>query len=170
MQGLGHDGARRPMQWSGDPGAGFTDGTPWAEPGPGWEHDHVAAQTGEPDSLLSHYRTLIRARNEHAALRVGDLWVVDGGHPSVYSVLRVSADEAVLVVINLSGGTVTDYRLTLPDGSLDPGWRQPASVLGDLTPEPVLISSRGGFSNYVPLPSLDPYATHLLQLVPATTP
>jgi len=37
---------------------------------------NVAAETGDRESLLSHYRTLIFLRNAHPALRTGRLYLL----------------------------------------------------------------------------------------------
>jgi len=156
---------RAPMQWSSSPQAGFTTGTPWQELGPDWEYSNVANQTDDPSSLLAHYRDLILARNQHAALRVGDLNVVGTGSDALYSILRVSENEAVLVLVNLTWKTITDYRLSLIKSSLPGGTWSPAVILGEGYFAPLTIDSGGGFSDYVPIPDIPPYGTYILQLI-----
>ena len=63
---------RTPMQWSAEHAAGFTTGTAWGSVNRNYTEVNVAAQTDDPASLLSYYRTLIHLRNNHAALRVGE--------------------------------------------------------------------------------------------------
>ncbi|TMI75953.1 MAG: alpha-amylase, partial [Bacillati bacterium ANGP1] len=58
---------RTPMQWSRGPGAGFTRGTPWESLQPDSLTANVAAQDGDPNSLLNSYRRLIHLRAEHPA-------------------------------------------------------------------------------------------------------
>jgi alpha-glucosidase len=66
----GRDPSRTPMQWSPDPGAGFTapDATPWLPLG-----DHVgcnvANQREDPASSLNLCRDLIGLRRDHEELR-----------------------------------------------------------------------------------------------------
>src|SRR5262249_27601966 len=50
------DGERTPMQWSDQPGAGFTTGDPWLPLADGWRERNVAAQRSERRSLLWLYR------------------------------------------------------------------------------------------------------------------
>ncbi len=58
----GRDPFRHPVQWDSEPTrAGFTTGTPWLAPVDA-ERRSVAAQSGEPDSLLELYRALIALR------------------------------------------------------------------------------------------------------------
>jgi glycosidase len=155
---------RRPMQWSTDPFAGFSTVYPWEPLGPGWETYNVALETADPASILSHYRNLIQARNQHAALRVGDLTVVATGNDALYGILRVSQQEAVLVLINLSGETVSDYALSVEASGLAEGNYIPAAILGEGELAPLSTSSTGGFSLYVPLAEIPPYTTFILQL------
>ena len=51
------------------------------------------ALSGDPDSLLSHYRDLIRLRNEHPALRFGELLPVETGARPVVAYLRTVGDD-----------------------------------------------------------------------------
>jgi alpha-amylase len=132
--------------------------------GPDWERFNVASEAGDPTSLLSHYRALIEARNRHAALRVGDLSVVAAGSSALYTVLRVSQEEAVLVLVNLTGEPVTDYRLAVQKSSLAEGSYIPAAIMGEGSYGPLSTNASGGFSQYVPVPQVPPYATYILQL------
>jgi len=91
---------RTPMPWDATPGGGFTTGKPWHGFAPGFETTNVAAQSGDPSSLLSHYRALIRARHASPALAVGGLEVV-GREGSVLAFLRTEGKERVLVGHNL---------------------------------------------------------------------
>jgi hypothetical protein len=124
----------------------------------------VATESGDPSSILMHYRALLLARSQHAALRVGALSVVTASSRALYSILRVSKQEAVLVLVNLTGKSVTDYRLDLEESDLGEGVYTPLVILGEGTLAPVSASSRGGFSRYVPVAEIPPYATFIIQL------
>jgi len=78
----------------------------------------VAAQTGDPGSLLSRYRSLIRARHASAALRRGALEVLSGSGP-LLAFLRREGTERVLVVHNL-GGQPQVATLTVAAAGSDP--------------------------------------------------
>jgi glycosidase len=157
---------RRPMQWSSDRFAGFTVGSPWEPLGPGWESFNVASETGDPASILAHYRALIHARNQHPALRVGDLSLLSSSKGGLYAILRASEAETVLVLVNLTGDPVRDYRLRLAQSSLEEGGYTPRAILGEGDFAPLHATSDGGFSAYVPLEEVPPYATILLELRP----
>ena len=96
----GDEAKRTPMPWNGNPGGGFTSGTPWYRFAPGQADTHVQAQTGDSGSLLSHYRRWIRARHASAALARGTLQLLREEGP-VLAYIRSLAAERVLVVHNL---------------------------------------------------------------------
>lgn len=91
---------RTPMPWDGTAGGGFTTGKPWHGFAPGRDSTNVAAQTGDPGSLLSHYRRWIRARHASPALARGRLGILQGEGP-VLAFLRTQGSERVLVAHNL---------------------------------------------------------------------
>lgn len=157
---------RLPMQWSAAAQAGFTTGTPWRAVDPGYTQRNVADESADPNSLLSLYRDLIRARNEHAALRVGDFSAVTTGSEAVFASLRVSADEAALVVINLGSTELSNYTLALKSSAVRPGDYHAVSLLSSEAAADLTIDAQGGFSDYRPLPSLPPYSGLILQLQP----
>ncbi|MDR0847510.1 MAG: alpha-glucosidase [Propionibacteriaceae bacterium] len=56
------DNARTPVQWTSEPGAGFTDGQPWLPINANAETINFASQVEVPDSVWSYYRDLITFR------------------------------------------------------------------------------------------------------------
>lgn len=100
--------ARTPMPWSAAANAGFTSGTPYRRLAPGWEKDNVATQTGDPASLLSTYRTLIRQRADLAPLRRGD-----------YTALRVTPAPLMNFTYRLSSSPALVGYSVLEDGSVE---------------------------------------------------
>lgn len=155
---------RTPMQWDAGEFAGFSSVAPWEAQGYNWQSFNVADETGDPDSLLSHYRALIQARTQHAALRVGDLAVLTTGNKSLYGILRVSKEEAVLVLVNVSAAPIKDYSLNVDKSSLAEGRYQPSAIMVEGDYKKLTVKSGGGFSGYKPLPEIPPYATIILQL------
>jgi alpha-glucosidase len=69
--GLGRDPCRTPMQWSGAPGAGFTQGRPWLPVAADATEINVAAETAAPRSMLTFYRRLMELRASEAPLALG---------------------------------------------------------------------------------------------------
>lgn len=56
------DNVRTPFHWDGSRNAGFTAGTPWLNVNPNYVTINAAEQEGNPDSVLSFYRSLIALR------------------------------------------------------------------------------------------------------------
>jgi glycosidase len=97
---------RTPMPWREGPGLGFTTGAPWHPSAPSQRVEPAAQQVGDPASLRSRYRALIKARRASSALSRGRLEVLPA--PSgVLAFLRIEGEERVLVAHNLSGSAVT---------------------------------------------------------------
>jgi glycosidase len=117
----------------------------------------VARQTDDPDSLLTLYRDLIHLRNEHEALRVGDWTLVEANSPRLYTFLRQTETETLLVIINVNRNPVTaeNYSLDLElDGVVT------AVPLYGL--EPGSSPTSGG---YVPFDEIPPQSVHIIQLL-----
>ncbi len=153
---------RRPLQWNAD--GGFTTGIPWRDYYEDYQERHIAGQSADPDSLLSHYRALIHLRNQHEALRTGAWQPVESDRMQVYSTLRSTENEILLIVVNLSGRPADDYSLSLEVGPFAPG-AQPALLLGEgelYTPE---INVAGGFFPYRPVEVIPPYGSVVLQFL-----
>jgi alpha-amylase len=156
---------RRPMQWSSEVYGGFSTDNPWRSLGPDWEIYNLEKETIDPNSILSHYRTLIRIRNEHAALRVGDLNVVYSNNPALYTILRVSREELVLVIVNLSDAPVNGYKLSLEKSIVPAGNYRAFPILGaggELTG--LTFIDNGSFKDFVPMPEIPAYGTVIIQL------
>jgi alpha-amylase len=119
--GTGDEFKRTPMPWDESTGGGFTAGHPWFDFAPGKETANVAAETGDPSSLLSYYRQLIRLRHSSAALKKGDFKLLTSGdrNAPVLAFVRQSGKEKVLVVHNLSGGEVTAGPFAIAGKKLD---------------------------------------------------
>ncbi len=100
---------RTPMPWDDSGGAGFTTGTPWFGFSPGAASRSVASQTNTAGSLLSRYRSLIRARHASEAMSRGGLKLLTAttGVSGTLAFVRTLGEERVLVVHNLSDSSVT---------------------------------------------------------------
>jgi len=168
MVGLGADDEKRtPMQWTAQANAGFTTGSPWELVNPDYvKGRNVADETADPASLLATYRALIQARNQHAALRVGDLYLAQTQATSVLASLRVSQAETVLVLINLGPDPVTGVKLTLAAGPLKNRYHA-LPILGAAPGADLAANGPGGFDDYQPTPTLPGYGVLIYQLQPA---
>jgi alpha-glucosidase len=105
------DRARTPMQWSGEPGAGFCppEVTPWLPFGD-YQRVNVADQRGRRGSVLTLARDLLSLRRQRRAGRAADYEeiAVTGGHWCYRS-------GSVLVLANFSGQPA---RLPAPAGEV----------------------------------------------------
>jgi glycosidase len=125
--GLAEEQKRTPMPWDGTATGGFTAGKPWLDFAPGKEKANVATETSDPNSLLSHYRFLIRARHNSEALRKGKLVLLTPATATtpILAFLRKTegaagaAGETVLVLHNLGDTPVEAGPYNVP-GIPDP--------------------------------------------------
>jgi alpha-glucosidase len=95
----GRDPARTPMQWSPEPGAGFTspEATPWLPFGD-YRSCNVAVQRDDPASVLNFCRDVIALRRKSRDLRRGAYGPLDA--PSGLWAWR--RGERTVVALNLS--------------------------------------------------------------------
>ncbi len=154
---------RTPMQWSADAYAGFTSAEmPWRSPQKDFEDANVALQTGEPDSLLSHYRRLIHARNTYPALQKGAMFQLPVANRGVYAFLRYTGEQTLLVIINLTDDPIENYRFCLSDGNFETG--SAVEVLHNAPVNAPALNAAGGFDDYRPIDILDPYTTYIVEI------
>ncbi|BCG60986.1 alpha-amylase family glycosyl hydrolase [Paenibacillus sp. URB8-2] len=97
---------REPFRWYPESGEGQTDWEP-SRDNTGPDAVSVEAQIKDKDSLLSHYKELIRFRHESPALMKGDIREMPTGDSRIIGYTRTFEDDSVLVLHNLSGETVT---------------------------------------------------------------
>jgi alpha-glucosidase len=101
-RGLGRDPERTPMQWSAEPGAGFTTGEPWLPIASDYGAVNVQAQRSDPESMLALHRALVELRRREPALSHG-AWAPVDADGSVLAYLRSHAGARFLIALNLSG-------------------------------------------------------------------
>ena len=111
-KGLNRDPVRTPMAWDASANAGFTSGAPWLPLHDDWRTRNVAAEDGDPASMLALYRALLALRREHTALAVGDFRLIESAG-DVLAYERRHGDERIVVVLNLGE---REQAVTLPDG------------------------------------------------------
>jgi len=116
----GRDGERTPMQWNGTPNAGFTTGIPWLPIPASYKTHNVASELKDPNSILVFYKHLLALRHTNRALLDGDYLALNQDDPNVMSYLRRYKDEAVLVVLNMSGQPQMVHFDLAPQGFASP--------------------------------------------------
>ena len=102
LKAKSRDNARTPMQWDDSPQAGFTTGTPWMQVNPNYTEINAAAQTGDPDSVFSFYKELIRLRHEMEVIVYGSYDLLLPEDENLYVYTRTYGDEKLLIVCNFS--------------------------------------------------------------------
>ena len=103
VEKYGRDNARTPFQWTGGPGAGFTEGTPWLRLNPNYKEINLEAQRQDPDSVFSFYKKLSALRKDPAysdVLVYGDfIPYLEKGH-NVMAYFRKTEAQTILVIAN----------------------------------------------------------------------
>ncbi len=155
---------RTPMQWTADENAGFTTNQPWEPVNDGYETVNVAAQSADPDSLLNHYRRLIHLRNDHVALRRGELVPLESTCRPVYGFLRHSGEESILVILSFAAQEQSGCVFSLPESDLASGDYAPQELLAGVDVNGLTVDGSGGFSDYAPLATFAPREGYILLL------
>lgn len=142
------DNARTPMQWSAEPGLGFSDGPAWLiSPKPDYSIN-VEDQEKDPDSILNYYRQLT-ALYRHPlygnTIRFGDMIPAYRDRENIIAFER-RGDKRLLVVSNFQNRQAT---LELP---------APIKTV-------VLNNTAGLFQEGDQVLELAPYQTVVLELV-----
>ncbi len=99
------DKNRTPMQWSGQPNAGFcpAEVTPWLPVNPNCADGvNVRDQQDDPGSLLNFYRRLIEVRRQHPALVMGEYRPLHETANDYVAFLRAAEAQTALVLLNYS--------------------------------------------------------------------
>ena len=109
------ENARTPMQWNATENAGFTSVIPWKRVNENYKEINVAAQEKDPNSVLNHFRKMVKLRNENKVLVYGHYQILQQEHPEIYAYTRTLADNKVLVLLNF-----TDHQsaIKLPENIL----------------------------------------------------
>ena len=142
------DNARTPMQWSAEPGLGFSDGPAWLiSPKPDYSIN-VEDQEKDPDSILNYYRQLT-ALYRHPlygnTIRFGDMIPAYRGRENIIAFER-RGDKRLLVISNFQNRQ-TSLELPAPIKTV------------------VLNNTAGLFQEGDQVLELFPYQTVVLELV-----
>lgn len=142
------DNARTPMQWSAEPGLGFSDGPAWLiSPKPDYSIN-VEDQEKDPDSILNYYRQLT-ALYRHPlygnTIRFGDMIPAYRERENIIAFER-RGDKRLLVISNFQNRQAT-LELTAPIKTV------------------VLNNTAGLFQEGDQVLELAPYQTIVLELV-----
>jgi glycosidase len=155
---------RTPMQWTPGRAAGFTTAAPWEPLQPDTATANVAVETRDSASLLTHYRKLIHLRANNPALGGGDFLPLQSSDPAVAAYLRRSGSHVVLVVANLANAPRTGITLATGDAALPAARYTTRDLLGGGAGGPLTIGVDGRVNAYVPIATLAPRRTYVLDL------
>jgi oligo-1,6-glucosidase/alpha-glucosidase len=103
--GIGRDRSRTPMAWDGSAHGGFSTGEPWLPLHHDWPTRNVAAQAGDPESMLSLYRRLLALRRAEPALAMGAFALIDAP-AGVLAYDRIEGNRRIRILLNLTGVAV----------------------------------------------------------------
>ncbi|MDX2077301.1 MAG: alpha-amylase family glycosyl hydrolase [bacterium] len=158
---------RTPMQWESSANGGFTTGTPWRPVNADvLEGVNVAAQKLDLSSLFNHYKSLIQLRNNHEALRLGNLTLIEEtGVNGVIAFIRHTENEQILVIINMRPRNSDTYAISVDSSILNPA-SQMTVLYGDSSAIAPTFNEAGGFTDYKPLAVLPARSTLILQFTP----
>jgi alpha-glucosidase len=133
----GRDGERTPMQWDTSANGGFSTGQqPWLPVAPSASTYNVAAESQDPNSILSFYKRLLALRRSEPALREGLYLPLNQEDPYVLSFLRKKPGkgDAVLVVLNMSAEART-VKFDLSAEGVKESSAKPLIVASEIGPE-----------------------------------
>ena len=100
------DNARTPMQWTAEPGAGFTTGKSWVPLNPNYIDINAEAALEDQHSVFHHYRKLIELRKTYPVFRDGSFTLLLPEDPDIFAYTRDTEQEHLLVVCNFTDKTL----------------------------------------------------------------
>lgn len=124
------DQGRTPMQWEASPAGGFSTAEPWIMANPDYPEVNVAAQSEDPDSVMSHYRRLIELRHNDPVVTDGDFNLLLAEHPALWCFTRRSDDGELLVAANFSD------QVQGAEIPVDDGWCEAKVVVSNMADPP----------------------------------
>ena len=99
---VSRDNARTPMQWTAEPGAGFTMGTPWLGINRNHKKINHQEQKARADSILNFYKNMIALRAANETLKYGE-FSPEFTNKQIMSYTRtIAGDEQYAVILNFS--------------------------------------------------------------------
>jgi len=99
----GRDNARTPMQWNDSSNAGFSSSKPWIETNKNFQDINVQSQIGKEDSILEHYKNLIKLRrsSEYSeVIKNGTFNMIYKDNPNIFAYYRKYENQKILVLCN----------------------------------------------------------------------
>jgi maltose alpha-D-glucosyltransferase/alpha-amylase len=152
------NGVRTPMQWTAEPGAGFSEAAPedfWLplidDETYGYQQVNVAAQRADPDSLFHTIKHFVATRKAQPVLGWGNCEFLALDNQAILAYLRQTDKDRLLILCNLSGES-QNASLPLADFK----GATPRDILTDRSLPPITQADYGL--------NLEPYAYYWLDL------
>ncbi|MGQ7318862.1 glycoside hydrolase family 13 protein [Streptococcus suis] len=98
----GRDNARRPMQWTGAEGAGFSTGQAWLAFGDTVKDINVEKALANKQSLFYTYQKLIALRKEYPCMSEGKYEVMETGNSSVMAYRKYDEQDDFIILVNFT--------------------------------------------------------------------
>ncbi|HEM5985396.1 TPA: alpha-glucosidase [Streptococcus suis] len=98
----GRDNARRPMQWTGAEGAGFSTGQSWLALGDTVKDINVEKALADKQSLFYTYQKLIALRKEYPCMSEGKYEVIETGNSSVMAYRKYDEQDDFIILVNFT--------------------------------------------------------------------
>ncbi len=122
-------GLRSPMSWTAQATtAGFSTAKPYRAPAINYASMNVAAEAGDPASLLAWYTALYNVRRAHPVIGTGNFTLLSKAGDPVLAFRRVGKDDTAVVAINVSDAP---QSVTLDTGMAGAAF---VDALGDTKP------------------------------------
>jgi len=119
---------------------------------------------GDPDSLLTFYRSMVHLRTSNLALSSGTFVTLDGRDRSVLAFLRCTNNESVLVIVNVGEEAVADLILDLDESPLTPGRYATVPMVGETAAGSLEIGTGGTIDNWMTGFELEPQTGSIFAL------
>jgi trehalose-6-phosphate hydrolase len=103
------DNSRTPVQWNASEHAGFTTGTPWIDPAKNYKVFNAELAVKDKDSIFYHYQKLIQLRKQYNVITDGDFELILDNDKEIFSYIRTSGSEKLVVINNFYGRDKTFY-------------------------------------------------------------
>lgn len=100
------DNSRTPMQWSAEPHAGFTTGTPWIQVADNYPEINVEKELNQ-GRIFKYYQKLIQLREELEVIQKGAYEPLFLEHPQVWAHRRVLGEQELITFSNFYEEPIT---------------------------------------------------------------
>ncbi|MCB2960579.1 alpha-glucosidase [Streptococcus suis] len=98
----GRDNARRPIQWTGAKGAGFSTGQAWLALGDTVKDINVEKALADKQSLFYTYQKLIALRKEYPCMSEGNYEVIETGNDLVMAYRKYDEQDDFIILVNFT--------------------------------------------------------------------